>query len=462
MIERLHTLIDRTLWRAGPERSRALGVLRVVARYPYAIIRDAVEGQLTMRAMSLVYTTLLSMVPLIALVFSVLKGFDVHHQVEPVLQNFLSPLGQTQAGELTQRVIGFVDNQRGVALGSFGFVFLLYTVISMVQKVEESLNYVWQVQRQRSFARRFSEYLSILLVAPVIMLTATSIVGAISSDDFVAKILETEVVSQTVLVATKLVPVAMVSLVFTFIYMLMPNTRVQFRAAAAGGLCAGALWVSVGALFASFVANSASYTAIYTTFATVILALLWLYANWLILLVGAKVSFYVQHPELLRFGHRPVVLGSALEERSAVQAMLLVAAAFTDGTDPPTVSQLAETMGIPGRALSPVLTQLEACQLVVVTDKDRVLPARALHTVSVYDVLSAVRDRPGSVPIICDDSGQRSASVVERVLSDIDSARERVACDLDLQSLVARARADAETPDETVAPVLGSVAGNRQ
>ncbi|MFK7886308.1 MAG: YihY/virulence factor BrkB family protein, partial [Gammaproteobacteria bacterium] len=166
MLASLYDTIDQLLWRSRTDEPRALTLLRRTARYPYAIARDALEGQLTMRAMSLVYTTLLSIVPLIALSFSILKAFDVHYQIEPLLKHFLNPLGAEQATELTGKVTEFVENVRGVALGSVGLLLLLYTVVSMVQKVEESVNYVWQVERTRSLARRFSEYLSILLIAP--------------------------------------------------------------------------------------------------------------------------------------------------------------------------------------------------------------------------------------------------------------------------------------------------------
>ena len=442
MIDELHDVVDSALWPGHRQEPRALSFLRAFARYPYAILRDAVEGQLTMRAMSLVYTTLLSVVPLIALSFSILKAFDVHYQIEPLLQNFLDPLGHDQARELTSKVTEFVDNVRGVALGSVGLLLLLYTVISMVQKVEESLNYVWQVQRTRSFARRFSEYLSILLVAPVLMLMATALIGAISSHSLVERLVDMQVIGSTVLLATKLLPLLMVSGVFTFIYVLVPNTRVHLLAALAGGVCAGVLWVTVGRLFASFVAGSASYTAIYTTFAAVIIALIWLYANWLILLVGGKVSFYVQHPELLRYGHRRVELGGERVERSAVETMLRVARDFASDRTAPSASAVADELGVPGRALAPVLEQLEDRGLLVVTDKDRLMPGRALTSITVYDVLDAVRGQPKGTPLsACEDAANDAVSVVAReALSDVDAVRERATQSVTLQDLVTRAQ----------------------
>ena len=130
-------------------------ILAIVLRYLYAIIRDFFSGQLTMRAMSLVYTTLLSVVPLLAFSFAILKGFGVFNQLEPYLTNLLAPLGD-QGEKITAQVLALVDNVKGPVLGGVGLTFFLYTAISTVQKVEESFNYTWYVSKPRSFARRVS------------------------------------------------------------------------------------------------------------------------------------------------------------------------------------------------------------------------------------------------------------------------------------------------------------------
>ena len=137
-------------------------------RYPYAVLRDVWHGGLTLRAMSLVYTTLLSIVPLLAFAFAVFKGMNVHRELEPLIYEFFKPIGDNAAG-LTARVMGFVESISSGVLGSLGLAFLLYSVISMVQKIEESLNFVWHVERPRSFARRVSEYLSLMVVGPIVI-----------------------------------------------------------------------------------------------------------------------------------------------------------------------------------------------------------------------------------------------------------------------------------------------------
>jgi len=142
------------------------------------LVRDLVDGQLTLRAMSLVYTTLLSIVPLLALSFSVLKAFGVHNQIQPMLLRFLEPLGENGA-EIAHNIIEFIQRMNVGVLGAVGLVLLLYTAISLMQKIEESLNYIWHVHRPRPLADRFSRYLSVLLVGPILVFSALGITATV-------------------------------------------------------------------------------------------------------------------------------------------------------------------------------------------------------------------------------------------------------------------------------------------
>lgn len=436
MIRPLVLRIENLLWRLRPARHPALEWLRRFARYPYAMLRDALEGQLTMRAMSLVYTTLLSLVPLIALSFSILKAFDVHYQIEPLLAKFLAPVGLEKAEELADQVTDFVENVRGVTLGSVGLLLLLYTVISMIQKVEESVNYVWQVERPRSFARRISEYLSVIVVAPILLLVVAGLVTAALSHALAERLLANQLIGETMLLAAQLMPFALVTAVFTIVYGFVPNTRVRIGAALVGGLTAGALWLGTGAAFASVVAGSARYTAIYTTFATVIVALIWLYISWLILLVGAKVSFYFQHPEYLRYGHRPVRLNAALRERLAIQLMAMVAEDFTHNEHRCSVNELADRLGLPGRGISPLTAQLEKAGLLLTTEDEKLVPGRALDTITLNDILTAVRHRPTLRHL--PQPLKESDGPVGKVLADLHNAIAQSVDGIKLSDLIRR------------------------
>ncbi len=161
MVKGLKSHITGAIWDVDPAALPAWagGPMRLV-HILYAVVRDLGDGMLRLRAMSLVYTTLLSLVPLLAISFSVLKGFGVHNQIEPMLLNFLAPLGE-KGVEITEYIITFVERIKVGVLGAVGLGLLVYTVVSLMQKIERSFNDTWHVTRHRSLAQRFSGYLSV-------------------------------------------------------------------------------------------------------------------------------------------------------------------------------------------------------------------------------------------------------------------------------------------------------------
>jgi membrane protein len=359
-------------------------------RYPYALARDLLAGELNLRAMGLVYTTLLSLVPLAAFAFAVLKGLGVHRDLEPLIYEFLKPVGE-RAAELTAQFMRFVDNVRGDLLGSVGLAFLLYTVVATIQKLEESFNFAWHVERPRSVMRRVSEYLSLMVVGPVFIVVVFSMFSAVSGRSMLW-LAAHEPLGSIARGIGFIGPYLFVTAVFTFLYSFIPNTRVRFRAALIGGVTAGLLWAAGGALFTHIVAASTNMVAIYAGFAIFLATLIWIYLSWLILLIGAQLSFYLQNPRYLRVGQGHVRLTSALRERIAFTVMLLVARKFVAGEAPWQQRTLAEDLEVPGSALASVVRSLERAGLVTLTEDEELLPARDLEGIALTDVLHAVRD----------------------------------------------------------------------
>jgi membrane protein len=331
--------LRETLWGEREALSRFQHELRLAGRYLYALSRDLLDGQLSMRAMSLVYTTLLSLVPLLALAFSLLKGVGAHNNLEPILIEFLAPLG-TQGADLARNIVGFVENIKVGVLGSLGVVLLIYTVLSMIQKIEDAFNYIWRVEMRRRLGQRIGEYLSLLLVGPVTVFAALAMTATVMSSGLVAQLAAIEPMGAVLYVLGRLVPYLVIVLLFTFLYTFIPNTRVRPSAAFGGGLLAGFLWQSASLAFASFVANSPNYNVIYSGFAIVILALIWLYVGWLILLLGCQLAYYLQYPERLT----PTRVAPHMWGRSAellgLQIVALVGRRFLAGEPPVTVDQL--------------------------------------------------------------------------------------------------------------------------
>jgi membrane protein len=391
VIRQLQDKLYRLIWgnqltKAGPPGR----ILVVVLRFLYAMVRDFFSGQLTMRAMSLVYTTLLSIVPLLAFSFAILKGFGVFNELEPYLNNLLSPLGE-QGDRITTQVLTLVDNVKGSVLGGVGLLFFLYTAISMVQKVEESFNYTWYVSKPRSFSRRFTEYLIVLLVGPLLMVTAIGMLTSIQSNTVVQWILTNDALGPVFVLVGKLVPYLLISGVFTFLYVFMPNTRVNFKSAVVGGIAGGFMWATVGAIFTSFILYASRTLQIYAGFAVAITTLIWLYLNWLILLIGAQLAFYHQRPAFMRTGRQEPRLSNAMRERSALNVMFHVGLAFRNPGDKMTVGEISERTSIPTIALAPIITSLEDAELIQTTETEELVPGREMARISLSEILDVVR-----------------------------------------------------------------------
>lgn len=396
-------------------------------RFAYVLVRDLAAGQLNLRAMSLVYTTLLSLVPLLAFSFSVLKGLGVHNQLEPVLFNALSYLGP-RGDELGQRIMGFVDNVRADVLGSIGLALLIYLVISLVQKVESSFNYVWHVQQPRSFAKRFSNYLSVILIGPLLITAALGITATVSSNEVVRDLAGIEPFGTLLLLLSHLLPYLIVIGAFTFVYIFVPNADVRLGPALIGGIVAGLIWQTTGWIFATFVAGSAKYVAIYSSFAIVLTFMIWLYLNWLILLVGAQVAYYVQNPGAVEKNSGRLTLSGQLREILALEIMYLVARSFLERGRAWNVKALANHLQVPGEAVAVVTGRLERNGLLLMTDESegRFVPATDLERITLLDIRAAVRRAD---PLLDHDERRVPVSTaVAEAAEDADvSVRERLA-----------------------------------
>ncbi|HEX9208373.1 MAG TPA: YhjD/YihY/BrkB family envelope integrity protein [Steroidobacteraceae bacterium] len=370
---------------------RPLQLLLVPLRHLYALIRDFIRGDLGLRAMGLVYSSLFAIVPVVAVSFSVLKAFGYHRELEPVLFEFLRPLG-SKGYELTEKVMAFVENAQTTLLGTVGFVFLIYTVIAMIRKVEDGLNFTWHVERPRSLAKRLSEYLVIMLIGPVVAVAAMVLLARIETSDAMAR-LSGLAASATGHVAgrSQFTPYLLIIGLFWFVYYYMPNTRVRWQSAFIGAVFGGTVWVAVGAVFARIVVYATHTAAIYAGFAIVLLFLIWLHLSWLVMLLGGQLSFYTQHPEHLRTGHGPIPTTAILRERIAMGAMYLLAERFLDGGPRWRVSDLADRMDVPASVLDSALSNLEDRGLVLTAEDDTVAPGKDLACITLADILDAVR-----------------------------------------------------------------------
>lgn len=391
LLERAHALVwdqplaDLPIWQRG---------LYVAARIGWAVIRDLLSGALSLRAMSLVYTTLLAMVPALAIAFAIFRAFGFDSYVEAVLTDFLSPLGD-EGTQITLQMMEFVNRVNVNILGTVGFAFLLYTVVSLINKVEAAFNSIWRVEASRSLARQFTEIVSMSVLGPLLVLTVFGIMAGALSNSAIGGLADNWLISYIIEQSSRLVPYAIVIAAFTFIYRMIPNTRVQMDAALVGGLVAGVTWGAAGWTFATFVVKSAQYVAIYSAFASLVFFMIWLYAAWIILLGGCSIAFYYQNRAYLSPYAGVSLLTLRQCDRMAVQALLLVHDAFERGQTPWTEEALARRLHVPMEAMAEISGAL--CEAGLLTfaagTPSKFVPTRPADKTCVADVLAAVRKK---------------------------------------------------------------------
>jgi membrane protein len=403
--------------------------------YRFAALAQTELGssQLSLHAASLVYTTLLSLVPFLAVAFSMLKAFGAHSQLEPLLERGLAPLGQEGSG-LARQIVSFVDNLEVGVLGTAGVAGLLLTVISLVESVEQALNRIWRVRRPRSLGRRFTDYLSVVLVGPVLVFTAFAITASAESHGVVRWVRSVGSLDILVVLGTWVLPFVFVCGAFTFLYRFLPNTRVRSRPALVGGLTAGILWELAGMAFTAFVATSAQYTAIYSSFAILVLFLLWLYVGWFTVLVGAEVAYFWQHPAACWVATTDPGRNHAFRERLALSALVAITRRHLEGEPPGRLSALATALHVPAASVDEVLDRLvERGVLCRTAEPEALLLARSPDLITVSEVLDVLRDADGRAS----RSEERLVGPVTEVLGRRDQAAARALDGLTLTSLAA-------------------------
>lgn len=436
--------LENWLWQT--ENARSHWFTKAVwhgARVLFAVVRDLFAGNITLHAMGLVYTTLLSIVPFLALSFSLLKAFGIHNQLEPILNTWTAALGE-RGPEIVESIINFVDNFNVGVLSSVGLGLLIYTVISLVQKVEHSFNEVWRVSELRSLAQRFSNYLSVIIVGPLLVFSAMGATAAIVGSDFVTTLITIEPFGWMYSLLTRLTPYLMIIALFTFLYVFIPNTKVSFKHGLIGGIIAGILWQSLSVAFAKFVAFSTShgsYAAIYSGFAIGIISLWWIYLSWLVLLAGAAVSFYSQHAQqITRF--RKEVGSAEVDELTGLTMIYRVARDFDIHGGGIDTSDMESNLSFGPQVISRIREKLIKHNILVAAGEGscKLVPARPLDKITMREILIAIRQTEAPLPL----SLKNETAVIELA----ESLHLAMEAQLDAMTLADWVRMQPEQPTE--------------
>ena len=400
-----------------------LGVLRFV----HIMVIDFLDGQLNLRAMSLVFTTMLSIVPLIAVSFSVMKAFGAHNAMEPMLLNYLVPLGE-QGQEIAQQIMGFVDNVKVGALGGVGLLVLFYIVVRLIKKVELAFNYTWRIKHTGSLIKKLGNYLIVIIAGPLLVFIAMAVTGTALNTTVAQAIVSIEPFGTLLNIGTRLVPYLLVITAFTFTYIFIPNANVRLIPALTGGIAAGVLWQTVGWVFATFIsaAISTKYIAIYSSFAFLFVFMIWLWWSWLILLVGSSVAFYKQYPEYLFINAHDLSLTNRQKEELALGLMSVIGQRFYANALPVSVNDLVETLQLPKQSIEDQLILFEIHGLLVRADSDTLtyVHAQPLEELTLKTVIDTVR-KPSPTSHIKSSLNQKFPTINE-LLNSVDKKVDNI------------------------------------
>jgi len=324
------------------------------------------KGQL--RASALTYYSLLSIVPVIAMAFGVAKGFAFEKVLEAqLLEKF--PAQQDIFLQIFTFANTMLENTKGGLIAGIGVAVLFWTVIKVLANIEESFNDIWGIKKQRPLARKFSDYLSMMLICPILVVVSSGVTVFVSTQI----VLITEKISILGGVAPlltfliELVPYVVIWVLFTFIYIFMPNTKVNVRSGAFAGIIAGTIYQLVQFFYLKFQVGVGSYNAIYGSFAAIPLFLVWLQLSWLIVLFGAELSFAHQNVDMFEYEPDCLKVSHSFKRLLSLSVAHLVIKKFVQGGGPVSMKDLSDRSEIPPRLLRQILADLVSAGIVVET-----------------------------------------------------------------------------------------------
>ncbi len=319
-----------------------------------------------LRASALTLYSVLSIVPVIAMLFGIAKGFGFEKMLtERLIEQ------APQQDELVLKLINFaqnlLDSTKGGVVAGIGIVVLFWTVISLISNIEESFNHIWKVGKGRSISRRYSDYLSLMLLAPIILIASSSIsvllntkitwlIGVIGLPQFGTGL---------VINALGLLPLILMIGLFAFTYIFMPNHKVHFRAGLTAGIVTGILYDLVQWIYISLQIGASSYNAIYGSFAAIPLFVVWLQTGWMVVLFGCEVAFFLQYYDNYRNNNRFSNISFSLQKIIALQISHLIVKNFSTMLEPLTADEIAKQLVMPVAIIRPVLLKLTASHIIV-------------------------------------------------------------------------------------------------
>ena len=400
LISKIINFIKADIWRISlnnlpRKKSFFIKQLRIVL----LAIRGFDEDKCLLRASALTFYSLLSIVPVAAMAFGIAKGFGFEKLLEKQL--LVKFPGQE---EVLIQIINFahslLENTKGGMMAGVGALLLFWTVIKVLSQIEHSFNDIWELKESRTFGRKFSDYLSIMLICPIFVIMSSSLTIFITTQvtliaDKIARLGPFTFFLYFVL---KFLPYFLIWTLFTLIYILMPHTKVNIRSGLLGGIVAGTIYQIVQGGYIYFQVGIAKYNAIYGSFAALPLFLIWLQLSWLIVLLGAEISFAYQNVDTYEFEPDCLQISPFFKKLLVLQLAQLLIKNFAKGEKPLTADQISHTLEIPVRLVRQILYELVESGIFSDTSSDEYKdlayqPARDINVFTIQSILEALEHK---------------------------------------------------------------------
>ncbi|MBW8035923.1 MAG: YihY/virulence factor BrkB family protein [Planctomycetes bacterium] len=440
MVSRIIEFVTRDIWRIrlknySPAQSFLIKQLRIII----LAIRGYAEDKCKFRASALTFFSILSIVPVVAMFFGIAKGFGMQEKVQAQIEARFA--GQEKVAEyIVEFANKLLESTQGGIVAGIGIAFLFWTIIKVLGNIESSFNDIWGVKKSRHFGRKFSDYLSMMLVCPVLLVISSSLTVAISSQ--INKTLEAypffQAIGPVVAVLLWILPYCTLWIVFSFVFIFMPNTKVRFSSGVLAGVVAGTTLQLAQWGFFSFIIGLTKYNAVYGTFAALPMFFIWFQMSWLIVLFGAELAFAHQNVDTYEFEQDCLSVSYSYKRLLTLLIVQQIVKNFCQAKESLNASDISHMLEIPIRLVRQILFELVEADVVAevkTQEKGDVLyyhPARDVEALSVKFVIDALEEKGNTViPVIkspelktlsgclarIDDSIQKSSANV--LLKDI-------------------------------------------
>jgi len=408
LLKKVITFIQKDIWRIRlrnypASKSFFIKQLRIVL----LSIRGFSEDKCKFRASALTFFSLLSIVPVIAMMFGIAKGFGMQQRVETQLLAKMH--GQE---EIAQRIMAFansfLENTKGGLVAGIGVALLFYTIIKLLGNIENAFNHIWGVKTSRPLGRKFSDYISVMMVCPILLVMSGSATVLISTQirNIIENIAILKTVAPLVIAGLRLLPYASLWIIFTFIFIFMPNTKVRFKSGLLAGVVAGTIFQLAQWGYVNFQIGTAKFGAIYGSFAALPLFLIWLQISWLIVLFGAELSFAHQNVDTYEFEQDCLGISYSYKKLLSLLLMHSLVKNFCGGKEAETATELSRKLDIPIRLVRQILFELAEAGIASETNKAQnkvsaYQPARDVEALSIKNVINALENKGNDdIPVV--------------------------------------------------------------